>query len=81
MRGLNPTGSAFVAQQLVTHLPASAPASTADGAASIVVAAGPFTTTDDVTYEPLGELLRYCAGGLWSFWFWNVSSRAVYVIV
>lgn len=30
--------------------------------ASIIVAAGPFTTTDDVSFHPLDELLSLCAG-------------------
>lgn len=65
VRGLNPTGQVFIAQQLVSHLPAPA-ASTGmeEGAAkaSVVVAAGPYTTSDDLAYEPLEELLQYCAG-------------------
>ena len=71
VKGLNPTGSVFVAQQLITHVPAakqqqpqSLEAAAAVGAAalSIVVAAGPFTTSDNVQYEPLEELLKYCSG-------------------
>lgn len=90
--GLNPTGHTFIAQRVVTHLPAqpraqaaavvvdTADAATAGaeplaeaGAAaagsavssglSMVVAAGPFTTSDSMAYEPLSDLLAYCTGG------------------
>ena len=69
VKGLNPTGSVFVAQQLVTHVPAAprqqqeAPQE-GGGGMSMVVAAGPFTTSDNVQYEPLEELLRFCTGEL-----------------
>ena len=72
VKGLNPTGSVFVAQQLVTHVPAAPrqqqqQAQERDGGGdggllSMVVAAGPFTTSDNVQYEPLDELLKYCTG-------------------
>mmetsp|Transcript_4249 Transcript_4249/g.9247 ORF Transcript_4249/g.9247 Transcript_4249/m.9247 type:complete len:633 (+) Transcript_4249:69-1967(+) len=71
VKGVNPTGDTLVAQQLCTHLPAQrlAPAAAAAAAAacapaaslSMVVAAGPYTTSEDVSYEPLTELLKYCS--------------------
>ena len=70
VKGLNPTGSVFVAQQLVTHVPAAprqrqeAPQE-CGGGMSMVVAAGPFTTSDNVQYEPLEELLNFCTGELY----------------
>ena len=85
VKGLNPTGSVFIAQRLVTHVPAAPAAAAATAAAkqqlqtpptaaasssaspllplSMVVAAGPFTTSDNMQYEPLEELLKYCSGG------------------
>ncbi|KAG2447187.1 hypothetical protein HYH02_007930 [Chlamydomonas schloesseri] len=66
--GLNPTGSRFIAQRLVTHVPPPPPAaSTLPEAArsaglSMVVAAGPFCLSDDLAaYSPLDELLAYCS--------------------
>ncbi|KAG1660958.1 hypothetical protein FOA52_005583 [Chlamydomonas sp. UWO 241] len=77
VRGLNPTGSVFVAQSICTHVPprASAPpppppsSATPPAAAhgtqlaqrgtSLVAACGPFTTVDNLLYEPLTELLRH----------------------
>eukprot|EP00955_Chlamydomonas_euryale_P103967 365535-Chlamydomonas_euryale.AAC.3 len=57
--GLNPTGDALVAQSIVTHMPPPArPPDEAPAAASLVVAAGPYTTAENLLYEPLGELLR-----------------------
>lgn len=62
-KGLNPSGQLFVAQQLCSHLPPPPPAAPAPGPASVVVAAGPYTPSDDLGYEPLTDLLAYCAGG------------------
>lgn len=68
VKGLNPTGRTFVAQRLVTHLPAQAQDGAADAQAarssgvSMVVAAGPFTPTDSMAFEPLAELLAQCSG-------------------
>ncbi|KXZ48752.1 hypothetical protein GPECTOR_25g336 [Gonium pectorale] len=74
--GLNPTGSTFVAQRLVTHVPPPPLAAAASGASdagmataaaaresglSLVVAAGPFSLTEDMSYSPLDELLSYCS--------------------
>lgn len=65
--GLNPTGSRFIAQRLVTHVPpppaASAlPEAARSGGLSLVVAAGPFCLSDDLSYSPLEELLAACSG-------------------
>lgn len=65
--GLNPTGSAFMAHRLVTHLPPPPPAAAVDAASregglSMVVAAGPFTLSGDLSYAPLVDLLAYCSG-------------------
>jgi hypothetical protein len=75
VKGLNPTGSTFIAQQLITHvIPAvrqkevqheestAAAVSTLRRNLSMVMAAGPFSTSDNMLYEPLTELLRYCSG-------------------
>lgn len=64
-RGMNPSSHTFIAQQLWTHIPApvaTPPPPEADAAApvSAVVAVGPFTTSADVSYQPLAELLQYC---------------------
>lgn len=47
--------------------PAAAPSQAqAEGCAaaamSVVVAAGPFTTSEDLSFQPLSDLLAYCAG-------------------
>ena len=60
-----------MAQQLITHVPpllrqqneVSLPSVAAHAhTLSVVVAAGPFTTSDNFHYEPLEELLKYCSG-------------------
>ncbi|MEW5314839.1 MAG: hypothetical protein WDW38_006308 [Sanguina aurantia] len=97
VKGVNPSGSTFIAQHIITHLPpaphtssdaaassnaaASSPAAAtgapvtgpaaapsqaqAEGCAaaamSVVVAAGPFTTSEDLSFQPLSDLLAYCA--------------------
>lgn len=78
VKGLNPTGSVFVAQQLITHVPAApkqcqvqegATTSGSGGSAlSMVVAAGPFTTSDNMQYEPLDELFKFCSGKRERLW-------------
>jgi hypothetical protein len=64
-RGLNPLGHTFVAQQLVTHLPAPPPPPLNSNRGLLaVVAAGPFTTAEDLSYGPLQALLEeHCTGG------------------
>ncbi|KAG2444445.1 hypothetical protein HXX76_001198 [Chlamydomonas incerta] len=65
--GLNPTGSRFIAQHLVTHVPPPPPGASAlpeaarAGGLSLVVAAGPFCLSEDLAYSPLEELLAYCS--------------------
>ncbi|GFR52569.1 hypothetical protein Agub_g15161 [Astrephomene gubernaculifera] len=78
--GLNPTGSKFIAQRLVTHVPPPAPgasvlaagesssgnaaevaAAVRSSGMSMVVAAGPYCLTEDLSYSPLEELLSYCS--------------------
>ncbi|GAX74279.1 hypothetical protein CEUSTIGMA_g1728.t1 [Chlamydomonas eustigma] len=72
VKGLNPTGSTFVAQQLITHvIPVGRMMEEKKGEGtaaasppkhlSMVVAAGPFTNSDNVLYEPLTDLLQYCS--------------------
>ncbi len=61
VRGVNPTGAALVAQSVCASLPAPAPAGE-PGATCVLVAAGPFTTADELCYEPLEQLLHHCDG-------------------
>ncbi|KAK9916416.1 hypothetical protein WJX75_002324 [Coccomyxa subellipsoidea] len=69
--GLNPSGSCLVAQRLITSLPRPFPTSTPDdlqrfaiatgaGEVSVAVAVGPFTTSEDLEFAPLAELLGSC---------------------
>eukprot|EP00798_Chlamydomonas_sp_ICE-L_P021544 gene21544-28536_t len=68
-QGNNPTGNTFLAKELVTHLPARATTKSrlqqgGDEEAApltMVVAAGPYTTTGDMLFEPLNELLQFCS--------------------
>eukprot|EP00877_Chromochloris_zofingiensis_P003455 jgi/Chrzof1/1310/Cz10g02170.t1 len=69
VRGFNPAGDRIVAHHVWTHLPPSkaSPATAEDQSTSgssddlsMVVAAGPFTINDDLSYEPLTELLEAC---------------------
>ena len=71
VRGTNPSGLCVVAAHVLPGAPlpmARTPlpelvAMQAERAAgqSYVVAAGPFTTSEDLAYEPLDALLKYCA--------------------
>ena len=71
LRGTNPSGLCVVASQLLpgcaSPLPRSSLADLAAAAAasprgtSLVVAAGPCTSAEDLEYAPLGALLDYCA--------------------
>ena len=62
--GKNPTGFCIVAQEIVSTM--SFPDSTCGANAGesapfdMVVAAGPFTPTDSVVYEPLKAIIEYC---------------------
>ncbi|EFN58390.1 hypothetical protein CHLNCDRAFT_10114, partial [Chlorella variabilis] len=74
MLGTNPSGHCIVASQLLpgaaaaplpcTSLEQLATYATATGARGVLVvaAAGPFTSSEDLEYAPLGALLDYCAG-------------------
>ncbi|DBB04040.1 TPA: DNA polymerase alpha subunit B [Trebouxia sp. C0004] len=71
VRGINPSGACIVAHQMYTAVPKPvvqtsldqmqhfAQATGAKGL-SIVVAAGPFSSNEDATYEPLQALLTHC---------------------
>ncbi|KAK9805391.1 hypothetical protein WJX73_010376 [Symbiochloris irregularis] len=63
VRGVNPTGGCLIARQLVAPklLPRATPASTnSAGSLSVIIAVGPYTTSEDLSYEPLQELLKVC---------------------
>lgn len=54
MRGVNLTQTSITAHELYASVPLHrSPAAAAEAGASIVMAAGPFTTAEDLTYEPL----------------------------
>ncbi|XP_075982564.1 DNA polymerase alpha subunit B [Anticarsia gemmatalis] len=65
MRGINPRGDKFVAHEVFCD--ASLPVAdhkadmmnTTNGKMSLVVAAGPYTTSDNMAYEPLKDLVTY----------------------
>ncbi|ROT71047.1 hypothetical protein C7M84_010632 [Penaeus vannamei] len=62
VRGVNTTGNKLVVQELLPGKvlpPPDSPAiiKNATGAVQVVVASGPFTTTDNLLYEPLTDLL------------------------
>jgi hypothetical protein len=65
VRGRNPTGKQLLASQVLAHLPRPrySPASPERAAAglSLVVAAGPYTCADNLSYEPLEQLLAACS--------------------
>ena len=72
LRGTNPSGHCVVASQVLAGLAQPLPRSslatlaghaavTGRGGQSVVVAAGPFTSSEDLEYAPLGALLHYCA--------------------
>ena len=67
--GKNPTGFCIVAQEIVPSMPfpdavvkANRDAALSKDASSfdMVVAAGPFTPTDSLVYEPLKAIIEYC---------------------
>ncbi|KAK2168708.1 hypothetical protein NP493_1223g00005 [Ridgeia piscesae] len=60
--GINSSGKTFVATKLYqgVPLPLAKPTETAQaGGISVVIAAGPFTTSDCLSYEPLEDLMKY----------------------
>ena len=62
VRGVNPSGFCFVADTLVSGSPGPRPPTQPQPRSlSLVVAAGPFSCSGDSAYEPLAELLAYCA--------------------
>ncbi|CAG9565352.1 unnamed protein product [Danaus chrysippus] len=65
VRGINPRGNKFVAQELFSDAaravpdPASDITNTLKGTLSMVVAAGPYTTSNNMSYEPLKDFIAY----------------------
>ncbi|XP_061721903.1 DNA polymerase alpha subunit B [Cydia pomonella] len=65
MRGTNPRGDKFLAQEVFCDGSLPLPDHRADminalqGNLSMVVAAGPYTTSDNLSYEPLKDLVAY----------------------
>ena len=60
--GTNPSGFCIVAQEVITSFPCSEYKEHASNSSlKMVVAAGPFTTTQNLIYQPLQYLLEYCA--------------------
>lgn len=61
MQGLNPRGDSFFVDEIVSerNLIYADPPQVKENL-SIVVATGPFTSKNDLSYEPLNELLAYC---------------------
>ncbi|CAK1552252.1 unnamed protein product [Leptosia nina] len=65
MRGTNPRGDVFIAQEIFSDGSRSIPDRKADmmntlkGDLSMVVAAGPYTTSNNLAYEPLKDFITY----------------------
>ncbi|KAI5643143.1 DNA polymerase alpha/epsilon subunit B domain-containing protein [Phthorimaea operculella] len=64
-RGTNPRGDRFLAQEILTDAARPTPDHAQDiihtlrGTMSLVVAAGPYTTSDNLAFEPLKDLVAY----------------------
>ncbi|XP_060805142.1 DNA polymerase alpha subunit B isoform X2 [Amyelois transitella] len=65
MRGINPRGDKFIAREVLcdgsTPPPDPQLWDTLEGKLSMVIAAGPYTTSDNLLYEPLKDLVLYIA--------------------
>lgn len=61
VQGTNPTGGTFIAHKVFTSavLPSPVHPPCINQTLSIVVAAGPFTQTDNLMYQPLEDLAKY----------------------
>ncbi|XP_052744171.1 DNA polymerase alpha subunit B isoform X2 [Bicyclus anynana] len=65
LKGVNPRGDKFIARRVVTDAARPAPAPNADlmntlkGTISMVISAGPYTTSTNMAYEPLKDLISY----------------------
>ncbi|KAM3962543.1 DNA polymerase alpha subunit B isoform 2-T2 [Aphomia sociella] len=65
MRGINPRGNQFITHEILSDASKPVPDHKADmmnkleGKLSMVMAAGPYTTSDNMTYEPLKDLITY----------------------
>ena len=70
VHGSNPSGHCVVATEVLGGVPLPMPRSSLQSLAAregargrtLVVAAGPYTTSEDLEYEPLAALLEYCRG-------------------
>lgn len=64
VKGANPTGHTLVAQSVYTSFPPPAPAAPAPLAAPmcVVVAAGPYSTAENLCFAPLDHILQHCQG-------------------
>ncbi len=61
MKGINSMGNKFVAKKLLESLPPPLPANKEEsprGPLNVVIAAGPFSTSDNLTFEPLADLIK-----------------------
>ena len=61
MTGLNTNGNRFVAKKLheIVPLPLSNDkVSLAEGPLSVLITTGPYSTSDNLTYEPLADLIK-----------------------
>eukprot|EP00873_Tetraselmis_striata_P017967 jgi/Tetstr1/438231/TSEL_002883.t1 len=62
VEGTNPTGRCLTATSIVSAVPAAATPTEPRQVSphSVVAACGPFSTSENLAYEPLQELLEYC---------------------
>ena len=62
MTGLNTNGNKFVAKKfhesIPLPLPSENPKLAAEEPLSVLIAAGPYSTSDNLTYEPLADLIK-----------------------
>ena len=61
MNGTNSTGNKFVVKNIYQGIPMPLPAKSPDleGVLQVIIAAGPFTTSDSLSFEPLADLIKY----------------------
>lgn len=61
MKGINPRGTKFMAQEVICDAAKPIPKLTAplEGTLSLVIASGPYTASNNLDFEPLKDFLKY----------------------
>ncbi|KAK8810534.1 hypothetical protein WA158_007109 [Blastocystis sp. Blastoise] len=60
IEGTNPTGNIFVATSIYDGITSPCPSSSPSHDLSIITAIGPFTTNDNIDFDPLNDLFELC---------------------